>query len=93
MLKFTFKALCSIEKLSGLSFYDFMKNVEAKKSFSDIVTIWQAGRCHEKDLSFDEACKELDDIGLAKASEIIKDAVSTAMKNIGGDTPNPQKAK
>lgn len=89
MLKFTFKALCNIEKLSGLSFYDFMKSVESKKSFSDIVIIWQAGRCHEKKLSFDEACEELDNVGLVKASEMIQEAVSAAMNKAGGKTENP----
>lgn len=93
MLKFTFKALCKLEKLSGMSFENFMKKVEENKSFCDVATIWQAGRCFEKDLTFDEACNELDNIGWVEAFEQIKDAVTEAFSRVKGDkgeTENPQ---
>lgn len=71
-----------------------MKGVEDKKSFTDIVTIWQAGRCHEKSLDFDAACEELDKIGITEASKMINEAVKEAIKTVGGEeNENPQMAK
>lgn len=90
MLRFTFKALCRVEKLSGMSFQNFMKRIEENKSFSDIVTIWQAGRCFERDLTFDDACDELDKIGWVEAFKKIQEAVTEAFKSVNGDSKNPQ---
>lgn len=78
-----------------MSFQDFMKKVEDKKSFCDVVTIWQAGRCFQKDLTFDEACDELDKIGWVEAFNQIKDAVTEAFNTVNkpkDESENPQTA-
>lgn len=82
MLKFSFKALCELEKLSGKPIDKFFNGLKDNQSLTDIAIAWQAGRygASNSAISFDEACDEIDELGLNEAMRQLEGAASEVFK-------------
>lgn len=93
MLKFSFRALCELEKLSGKSIDKFFKGFKDNQTFTDIAIAWQAGRYHAVKLSFDEACAEIDEIGLKKAMNQLEAAANEVFKTNNEENDKGEKTE